>query len=100
MQLCELKKNHSGVVTFAEVLWYHFVIQSIPGCTSTFISCRIEKDDLLDGERHAGRTYKDLKDKKNEINQKAKEEMRCSLYRANAILKAENLARDALCIRT
>jgi hypothetical protein len=64
------------------------------------ISCRIEKDDLLDGERHAEQTYKNLKDKKNEINQKDKEEMRCSLYKANAILIAENLARDALCIRT
>jgi hypothetical protein len=72
----------------------------------TLINCLIHNDDLFNAERFAQQTYENLRDRKNGMDQEGEEVAMGSYNLANVIqlqggdlLKAEELAREALLIR-
>jgi tetratricopeptide (TPR) repeat protein len=105
--------DDSGAVLFAEEA-YNFVVEAydpvhpqVQEAAGTLIHILIKKGDLYDAERYAQATYSNLRDKKNGMDQESEEIATCAYNSANVIfkqngdlIKAEELAREALRIQT
>jgi hypothetical protein len=111
--LWEMRSDYSGALSFAEEAYnlvveaYDCVHPQVQEAAGVLIDILIRKGDLFDAERFAQVTYGNLRDKKNGIDQES-EEMAVGAYNlANVIhrqegdlIKAEELARESLRIRT
>jgi tetratricopeptide (TPR) repeat protein len=104
--------NYSGAVPFAEeaynvvVIAYDCVHPQVQQAAGMLIECLIHNGDLVDAGRFAQQTYENLRDRKNGMNQEGEEVANGSYNLADVIyrqkgdlLKAEELAREALLIR-
>jgi tetratricopeptide (TPR) repeat protein len=113
---CELRQrqgNLSDAVTFAEEA-YNLVVEAydpvhpqVQEAAGLLINILIVKGDLFDAERYAQVTYGNLRDKKNGIDQDSELVAKGAYNLAYVILeqngdlmKAEELARESLRIRT
>jgi tetratricopeptide (TPR) repeat protein len=105
--------DHSGAVPFAEERYnvavdaYNPVHPQVQEAAGMLIECLINNDDLSNAERFAQQTYENLKDRKNGMDQEGVEVAMGSynladvIYRQDGdLLKAEELAREALRIRS
>jgi flagellar hook assembly protein FlgD len=111
--LRQMQSNYSGAILFAEEA-HNLVVEAsdcvhpqVQEAAGILINILTLKGDLFDAEHYAQVTYGNLRDKKNGIDQEG-EEMAMGAYNlANVILKqngdlikAEELARESLRIRT
>jgi tetratricopeptide (TPR) repeat protein len=103
----------SGAVPFAEEAYnvvvdaYDPVHPQVQEAAGILINCLIHNKDLFNAERFAQQTYENLKDRKNGMDQEGEEVAMGSYNLADVIyrqdrdlLKAEELAREALRIRS
>jgi tetratricopeptide (TPR) repeat protein len=113
---CKLRQrqsDYSGAVAFAEDA-YNLVVEAydpvhpqVQEAAGVLIDVLIAKGDLFDAERYAQVTYGNLRDKKNGIDQDSEAVAKGAFNLANVIfkqegdlVKAEELARESLRIRT
>jgi tetratricopeptide (TPR) repeat protein len=113
---CKLRQRqdgYSGAVAFAEEA-YNLVVEAydpvhsqVQEAAGVLIEVLIAKDELFDAERYAQVTYGNLRDKKNGIDQESEVVAKGAYNLANVIyqqkgdlIKAEELARESLRIRT
>jgi tetratricopeptide (TPR) repeat protein len=102
-----------GAVPFAEEAYnvvvdaYDPVHPEVQQAAGMLINCLIHNGDLFNAERFAQQTYENLRDRKNGMDQEGEEVANGSHNLANVIylqegdlLKAEELAREALRIRS
>jgi tetratricopeptide (TPR) repeat protein len=116
MIYCKLRRkqsDYSGAVAFAEDA-YNLVVEAydpahpqVQEAAGILIEVLIAKGDLFDAERYAQVTYGNLRDKKNGIDQESEAVAEGAFNLANVIyrqkgdlIKAEELARESLRIRT
>jgi hypothetical protein len=111
--LRQRKSDYSGAVAFAEDA-YNLVVEAydpvhpqVQEAAGVLIEVLIRKGDLFDAERYAQITYGNLRDKKNGIDQESEVVALGAYNLANVIfkqkgdlIKAEELARESLRIRT
>jgi tetratricopeptide (TPR) repeat protein len=104
--------DYSGAVSFAEEAYnvvaiaYDCAHPRVQHAAGMLIACLIHNGDLFNAERFAQQTYENLKDRKNGMDQEGEEVAMGSYNLADVIhrqegdlLKAEELAREALLIR-
>jgi tetratricopeptide (TPR) repeat protein len=113
---CHLRQrqsDYSGAVAFAEEA-YNLVVEAydpvhpqVQEAAGVLIEVLIAKGDFYDAERYAQVTYGNLRDKKNGIDQESEAVAKGAYNLANVIhrqkgdlIKAEELARESLRIRT
>jgi hypothetical protein len=111
--LRKLKGNLVDALTFAEEC-YNLVVEAydpvhpqVQEAAGVLINILISKGDLFDAERYAQVTYGNLRDKKNGIDQESEavamgaSNLADVIYRQKGdLIKAEELARESLRIRT
>lgn len=113
IDLRQREGNFSGALTFSEeaynlvVTAYDPVHHEVTQAANALISCLIQTGNFFDAERFAQITYSNLRDPKNGMDQESEEMARGSHNLADTIFrqdgdlkKAEELAREALRIRT
>jgi hypothetical protein len=111
--LRQKQSDYSGAVVFAEEAYnlvveaYDCVHPQVQEAAGVLIEILISKGDLYDAERYAQVTYGNLRDKKNDIDQEGEDMAKGAYNLANVIheqngdlIKAEELARESLRIRT
>jgi hypothetical protein len=111
--LRDLQRDYSGALIFAEEAYnlvqeaYDCVHSQVQEAAGVLIDVLIVKGDLYDAERYAQVTYGNLRDKKNGIDQNSEVVAQGAHNLANVIyerkgdlIKAEELARESLRIRT
>jgi hypothetical protein len=113
-KLRQCKGDFPGALSFAEdgynlvVDAYDPVHPQVQDAASSLIACLVQQGDLFNAERFAEQTYANLRDIKHGINQEREEVAYGAYNLANVIrrqhngdlIKAENLARECLRIRT
>jgi hypothetical protein len=111
--LRQKQEDYSGALIFAEEA-YNLVVEAydpvhpqVQEAAGKLIIILIAKGDLYDGERYAQITYSNLRDKKNGIDQESEvvavgaHNLANVIYRLEGdLIKAEELARESLRIRT
>jgi hypothetical protein len=111
--LRQSQRDYSGAVAFAEEA-YNLVVEAydpvhpqVQEAAGVLIEVLIAKGDYYDAERYAQVTYGNLRDKKNGIDQESEAVAEGAYNLANVIyrqkedlIKAEELARESLRIRT
>jgi tetratricopeptide (TPR) repeat protein len=113
VELRQRQGDHSGAVPFAEEAYnvvvdaYDPVHPQVQEAAGMLIACLIHKGDLFNSERFSQQTYENLRDRKNGMDQEGEAVANGSHNLANVIhrqegdlLKAEELAREALRIRS
>jgi tetratricopeptide (TPR) repeat protein len=113
VELRQRQDDYSGAVTFAEEAYnvvvdaYDPVHRQVQQAAGMLIDSLIQEGDLFNAERFAQQTYENLKDRKNGMDQEGEEVAHGShnladvIYRQDGdLLKAEELAREALRIRS
>ncbi len=111
--LRQIQRNYSGALPVAEEAYnlvveaYDCVHHQVQEAAGELIGILINNGDLFDAERYAQVTYGNLRDKKNGMDQEGEEMARGAynlayvIFQQNGdLIKAEELARESLRIRT